>query len=578
MVFAILISPSIFVSYFSYVELYEQLTKQTYDERKKLADQMAFVVESRIQASTDVGKISAADIADLVEEGKWPEAVQKLKNVRQEFPHIDRIFLTDTKCTTVAYYPPSPENTGKDFRFRDWCKGLMQNGWKTTYVSEVFKRAPYPQLNSVAVMSPIKNSKGIPIGAVGFAINLELFGTLVKNFKVDKGGFLYIVNNKGQIVAHPKYPAHEKIVSYSSLPIVQKIQKGSEGVEINYNSIEKEERLAAYTLVPQYGWGVVVTDPISTAFIERDNAMRSIYLFDGFIILLNALFAASVIFVYLKLQKTKVKLDQKKLALEDANSKLQELDKLKDDFVSMASHQLRTPLTAINWYTELLGSDKNNPLNKEQRGYVQQIAIGSKRMVEMVIALLNVSRIELGTFAVDPKSTDIISIMQTVVEELQPLIIEKRLRVTTKMKDEIPQIMVDPNLFRMIYQNLLTNAVKYTPDNGSVSIYHALQGENVFISVYDTGYGIPKEEQQKIFSKLFRAENVQAKDTQGTGLGLYIIKSIIEQSGGKIWFDSPYTITTPHGKETIQGTAFYVLFPLQGMKKKEGSKPLEVKK
>jgi two-component system sensor histidine kinase VicK len=119
----------------------------------------------------------------------------------------------------------------------------------------------------------------------------------------------------------------------------------------------------------------------------------------------------------------------------------------------------------------------------------------------------------------------------------------------------------------MIFQNLLSNAVKYTPEKGKININIKKDGLNVLISVADAGYGIPSNVQSKIFTKMFRADNARVKDPDGTGLGLYIIKSTLEKTGGKIWFESVEN----------KGSTFYVTIPLDGMKKKEGTKRLELK-
>jgi signal transduction histidine kinase len=130
--------------------------------------------------------------------------------------------------------------------------------------------------------------------------------------------------------------------------------------------------------------------------------------------------------------------------------------------------------------------------------------------------------------------------------------------------DEVPMIMLDPKLIRIIFQNLISNAVKYTPSRGKVEVTVKNIGDNLEIVVSDTGYGIPANQQDKVFTKLFRADNIQAMDTEGTGLGLYIIKSVLDESGGKISFVS---------KEN-KGTTFTVVLPMTGMKVKTGSKKL----
>ncbi|MCA9387160.1 CHASE domain-containing protein [Candidatus Dojkabacteria bacterium] len=237
-------------------------------------------------------------------------------------------------------------------------------------------------------------------------------------------------------------------------------------------------------------------------------------------------------------------------------TKEKQIDTAKTEFVSLASHQLRTPLTSINWYTELLTDDIKKKLTKEQSGYLSEIKMATKQMTELVGALLNVSRIELGTFAINPKPTDLQKLVLNVLEELKPIIKKKKL--TVEINGIISKkISVDPKLFRMVYQNLITNSVKYTPSNGKISIDHKIENNKLTIRIKDNGYGIPEAQQKNVFEKLFRADNVRLKDTQGTGLGLYIVKSIIESSGGKIWFES---------KEN-KGTTFFIEIPLIGTTK-----------
>lgn len=248
-------------------------------------------------------------------------------------------------------------------------------------------------------------------------------------------------------------------------------------------------------------------------------------------------------------------------------TKEREIDRAKTEFVSLASHQLRTPLSTINWYAEMLLAGDAGKLKKDQEKYLQEVYTANQRMVDLVNALLNVSRIELGTFTVEPKSINLIDICRSVVNELKPQILEKKLRVEEKYDKNIPKIQADPKLVRIIFQNLLSNAVKYTP-KGKVVVEITLKKEGnkgyVLIKVSDTGYGIPQSQQSKIFTKLYRADNVKEKDTEGTGLGLYIVKSIIDHTKGKIWFES----------EENKGTSFYVAIPLTGMKKKKGTKEL----
>ncbi len=264
------------------------------------------------------------------------------------------------------------------------------------------------------------------------------------------------------------------------------------------------------------------------------------------------------------------------LGIQRDITKEHEIDQAKTEFVSLASHQLRTPLSTINWYSEMLLSGDAGKLNRQQREYVEQSYKGSQRMVELVNSLLNVSRLELGTFAIDPEPLNPVELMKGLLKDLQPRIRERRLAVQAEFEKKPFQMQADRKLLNMIFDNFMTNAIKYTDPEGSIKIVlrrmkagRAVDGrkirqDSLLFSVADTGYGIPKPQVRLVFQKLFRADNVKQRDTQGTGLGLYITKSIVDHSGGEIWFKSSL------GK----GSTFFVLLPFDGMRSRKGGKKL----
>ncbi len=253
--------------------------------------------------------------------------------------------------------------------------------------------------------------------------------------------------------------------------------------------------------------------------------------------------------------------------VESANRELRSLDLAKDEFVSIASHQLRTPLTALKGYTGMLIDGDAGPLNDKQREYLTEIKNANDRMINLITALLNVSRVDLGVFVVEPEQINLQNVAESALKDLELRINEKKLLINKNFEKDLPPVNADLNIIRMVFQNLFSNAVKYTPPEGSITLTIKKNGFNILISVTDTGYGIPKDAQPKIFTKMFRADNARVKDPDGTGLGLYIIKETIEKTGGKIWFES---------KEN-KGSTFYVTIPLKGMKKKEGFRRLELK-
>ena len=242
-----------------------------------------------------------------------------------------------------------------------------------------------------------------------------------------------------------------------------------------------------------------------------------------------------------------------------------QIDKAKTEFVSLASHQLRTPLSTINWYTEMLLSEDVGAFSLKQRQYTQEVSSASRRMVDLVDSLLNVSRLELGTFEVDPKLVNVVKIVKNCFKEFTQQIAKKKLVVKQKYYEGIPDIKVDPKLFVIIVLNILSNSIKYSNSGGKITLSISKDNGNFILAIADNGVGIPKEQQSEIFGKLFRADNAKKMDPDGTGLGLYIVKEIVYYSGGKVWFKSS------EGK----GTTFYVSLPLTGMKKKLGSKGLD---
>ncbi|MDO8504666.1 MAG: ATP-binding protein [Candidatus Liptonbacteria bacterium] len=245
-------------------------------------------------------------------------------------------------------------------------------------------------------------------------------------------------------------------------------------------------------------------------------------------------------------------------------TKAKAIDRSKSEFVSLASHQLRTPLSAINWYAEMLLDGDAGKLNKKQQDYTSEIYASSKRMSNLVGALLNVSRIELGTFAIEPKQINVSEIADSILKELKPKIDSKNVVIARGYSAEMPAINADPNLLRMILQNIISNSVKYTAPGGKITISVSKNDKNILLSVADTGYGIPANQQEHIFQKFFRADNIIPIETDGTGLGLYITKEVLEKTGGSIHFES----------EENKGTTFTVTIPLSGMKKNEGTTTL----
>ena len=237
-----------------------------------------------------------------------------------------------------------------------------------------------------------------------------------------------------------------------------------------------------------------------------------------------------------------------------------EIDRMKTEFVSFASHQLRTPLSAMKWFSEMLLSGEAGKLNSQQSEFVTNIYQSNERMIKLVKNLLDISRIESGRIIIDPVPTDILKLINDTIAEVNLKATEKQQIITIKISSKLPLINLDPELIKNVYQNLLTNAIKYTPKKGKITISIVKKGLDIISQVTDSGYGIPKEELLHIFEKFFRASNIQKIETEGTGLGLYIVKSVVESSGGKVGVKSVEN----------QGSTFWFSLPIKGVPPKKG--------
>jgi signal transduction histidine kinase len=245
-----------------------------------------------------------------------------------------------------------------------------------------------------------------------------------------------------------------------------------------------------------------------------------------------------------------------------------EMETAKNEFISLASHQLRTPLSTVAWYAEMLLAGDAGAITEEQKSFLEEIYQGNHRMISLVNALLNVSRIETSTLFVGNETVDVKAVIDVALQDLAVLIQKNKVTIQKDYPKDHVELQADIKIISIIVQNISSNAIKYTPEGGTVTIgLSTYLGQPTF-KVADTGYGIPKEQQGEIFTKLFRADNIQSVVTEGTGLGLYMVKKILEKLGGKIWFES----------EENKGTTFYVTWPKSGMREQRGSKHLSINK
>ncbi len=243
------------------------------------------------------------------------------------------------------------------------------------------------------------------------------------------------------------------------------------------------------------------------------------------------------------------------------------LDDAKIGFISIASHQLRTPLTSIRWFSEMLMDGDAGEINGEQKGFVELIYNGTERMINLVNLLLQIARVEAGRLKIIPVMIDFKNTTNGVVATLKTILANKEQTVEiTTNPTPLPSIPMDQEVIWQVIQNLLSNASRYSPVKSVINVAVIKKDDHIEYSVKDSGIGIPEEYRPRIFEKFYRADNALKLVPEGSGLGLSLVKMLVERWGGKIWFES----------EEGKGTTFFFTIPFAGMKPKEGDVGLKV--
>ena len=233
--------------------------------------------------------------------------------------------------------------------------------------------------------------------------------------------------------------------------------------------------------------------------------------------------------------------------------RLAEANRLKSEFISIASHQLRTPISNFKWTLELLFSGKLGKFSPKQLEYLRILKDNSERMIETLKDLLIVTKLETASLPFKREYFSLDELTKEVIEQFKNLALAYNVEIETNFQKNLPKIFSSREQIKLVIENLLENAILYTKRKGKVLIKIETKDKMVYFEIRDNGIGIPKEDQKFIFQKFFRASNVLKYQTRGTGLGLFISKKIIQRSGGKIGFQS----------EENKGSKFWFSIPIK---------------
>lgn len=410
--------------------------------------------------------------------------------------------------------------------------------------------APIRRNNKVEEVLIIDLNLGNLVRAVA-----DASGSAEHIYVVDRNGIQIVNSNPTRIFERQDFMAR---------PIVQKVVvdgKIADGLapEDGYINERGEETFAVGIPIPVAGLGLIFEQPRASALAgERQMivfAVAAVLLASVIILAANIRLThlnASMRELLVDLENAGKMLVRRDLELTRANARLEELDAIKTEFVSIAAHQLRTPLTGIRWSYQTLLDGDTGAVSQEQRRLLESGLGATLRMVDLVNDLLSVARIEEGKFGIRLRKQPMAPLLTRLAGRYGALAEQKGIRFSSLVPASLPDIAFDEEKMEIVFDNLLDNALKYTEPGGAIALKVFCEDGSVHSEVSDTGVGISKNQMHRVFTKFFRADNALRLHTSGTGLGLYVVKNIVENHGG--------TVTV--GSQESKGSVFRVTLPV----------------
>lgn len=408
----------------------------------------------------------------------------------------------------------------------------------------------------ITLASPVVNQQGKPIGVLRGEANLRSVAPLVAQANLGTRGYLYVLDQDGSVLATSSNIG-QQLAMGTKLPSTPGSNSLSEAEQYE-SPVTKEISFGVRRSIPKFGWVVAVEWPKTEAMSVVSQVVTQLVAVAVVLLMLLVLLSVFLARKFarplreLKLASEQIGQGQFNINLPTAGQDeigdlarsfgtmtegLKELERLKDEFVFIAAHELRTPVTAIRGYAEML-TDNSKELSDQAKEFVLRLQQSGERLATLVNDLLEVARSQAGRLKVQTSPQDIVSVIQNTLAELKPLADEKHHTVVF-VPQTVPMILADKDKLQEVLVNLVGNAIKYTPDSGRVEVAVVSQPAGfVTCSVKDSGIGISPEDQAKLFQRFFRVESDETRNIQGTGLGLFIVRQIVEHMGGKIWVES----------------------------------------
>ncbi len=426
------------------------------------------------------------------------------------------------------------------------------------YIGPVYYTLSGPMMT---IASPVKNKNGQIIQVLTGEVNLASFEKFIKTSQLGNTGYLLVVDKTGNVISGSlkDFSLHQNIKQSGLIARILKgeIRLGLEN-EDRYKSFFGEKVIGSGEKVRKLGWAFIAEWPQNDAFLVVSTIKNQVLVFSIFAML--ALFFVSTFFAdkivgpikqmgegakiigegKFEYQLNILTKDELQDLAEEFNKMAQNLKKLKelqDEFVFIAAHELRAPITAIRGYVSMILEGTAGKITTKAKDFLDNVQQASERLAELINDLLEVARSEAKRIKIEVSPQDITEIIKSVINDLKPLAEKSKIKVYYKIEKHI-RVLADPDKLKEVLINLLSNAIKYNREHGEVNIYHEVKNGSLITHIQDTGIGMSKEDLEHLFEKFYRSESAKVKVQVGTGLGLFIVKQLLEKMQGSIWAKS----------------------------------------
>jgi len=509
------------------------------DSNSTVAFISAELVGREIESSISLGKAVAGlpGLVDAVNTHDEDGVRSRLMPVVRAYPRVDRIFITDLAGTLWSDYPPAPESLGRNFRDRDWYRGVT-NGWEP-YVSEVYQRNANPKPLVVAIAIPLRNENGALLGILVLQHRLDSLTAWFKQIQFGANGYVFLIDHTGTIAAHPQIDLQANLrEEYSDLPMIRKGLLGTAGSGTYRDPVNGVKMIAAVVpvILTHHCWIAVACQPEALAY-EPAYLLR---LRIGGAAILLALVAVAVVLILgwisqknlrLTRQFAKQNEELKRLSadLEVQAAQLGISNRDLEAFSYSVSHDLRAPLRSMDGFSQALLDDYGNKLDEQAKDFLERIRTSCHRMSQLIDDLLNLSHVSRAVM--QSESVDLSALVKSLADQLR---LEQPERMVEFVIAPDVHALGDSRLLSIALENLLRNAWKFTSRTPRAVIeFGVLQREErPLYFIRDNGAGFDMMYADKLFKPFQRLHTSSA--FPGTGIGLAIVQRIVRRHGGTV--------------------------------------------